>query len=37
MRLYLCVSDRRDLTPKVRALMQHIVDGLPPEWRVDVG
>ncbi len=37
MRLFLCVSDRRDLTPKVRALMQHIVDGLPAEWRVDGG
>ena len=37
MRLFLCVSDRRDLTPKVRALMQHIVEGLPAEWRVDGG
>lgn len=34
MRLFLCVSDRRDLTPKVRALMQHIVEGLPAAWRV---
>lgn len=34
MRLFLCVSDRRDLTPKVRALMQHIVDGLPVSWQV---
>lgn len=37
MRLFLCVSDRRDLTPKVRALMQHIVEGLPAAWRVDIG
>ncbi|HAV71108.1 MAG TPA: LysR family transcriptional regulator, partial [Stenotrophomonas sp.] len=37
MRLFLCVSDRRDLTPKVRALMQHIIEGLPPAWRVDAG
>lgn len=36
MRLFLCVSDRRDLTPKVRALMQHVVEGLPAVWRVDV-
>ncbi len=36
MRLFLCVSDRRDLTPKVRALMQHVVEGLPAAWRVDV-
>ena len=34
MRLFLCVSDRRDLTPKVRALMQHVVEGLPEAWRV---
>ncbi len=35
MRLYLCVSDRRDLTPKVRALMEHVVEGLPEAWRVE--
>lgn len=34
MRLYLCVADRRDFTPKVRALQAHIVAGLPPAWRV---
>ena len=36
MRLFLCVSDRRDLTPKIRALLQHVVDALPPAWRVDI-
>ncbi|MNM72421.1 HTH-type transcriptional regulator DmlR [compost metagenome] len=36
MRLFLCVSDRRDLTPKVRALLQHLLDGLPAAWRVDI-
>ena len=35
MHLFLCVSDRRDLTPKVRALLQHIVDALPAAWRAD--
>lgn len=35
MRLFLCVSDRRDLTPKVRALMQALLDALPKAWRVD--
>lgn len=35
MHLFLCVSDRRDLTPKVRALLQHIVAALPPAWRAD--
>lgn len=36
MRVFLCVSDRRDLTPKVRALMQLVVEGLPVAWRVDI-
>jgi len=36
MRLFLCVSDRRDLTPKVRSLLQHILDALPPDWRIDI-
>lgn len=36
MRVFLCVSDRRDLTPKVRALMQVVVEGLPVAWRVDI-
>ncbi|MEE9877506.1 MAG: LysR substrate-binding domain-containing protein [Stenotrophomonas sp.] len=36
MRLFLCVSDRRDLTPKVRSLLQHILDALPPAWRIDI-
>jgi len=36
MRVFLCVSDRRDLTPKVRALMQVVVEGLSVAWRVDV-
>ncbi|WP_058197130.1 LysR family transcriptional regulator, partial [Xanthomonas translucens] len=30
MRLYLCVVDRRDFTPKVRALQEQLVAGLPP-------
>ncbi|QDI02715.1 LysR family transcriptional regulator [Xanthomonas cerealis pv. cerealis] len=34
MRLYLCVVDRRDFTPKVRALQEQLVAGLPPAWRV---
>ncbi|MCC4602311.1 LysR family transcriptional regulator [Xanthomonas campestris pv. badrii] len=34
LRLYLCVADRRDFTPKVRAFMDHIVERLPPEWQV---
>ncbi|MFI8718826.1 LysR substrate-binding domain-containing protein [Stenotrophomonas sp. NPDC077464] len=36
MRVFLCVSDRRDLTPKVRALMQTVVEGLPGAWRVGI-
>jgi len=36
MRVFLCVSDRRDLTPKVRALMQMVVEGLPVAWRVGI-
>ncbi|HCQ45834.1 MAG TPA: LysR family transcriptional regulator [Achromobacter sp.] len=36
MRVFLCVSDRRDLTPKVRALMQVVVEGLPVAWRVGI-
>ncbi|WP_269792440.1 LysR family transcriptional regulator [Stenotrophomonas sp. Iso1] len=35
MRVYLCVSDRRDLTPKVRSLLQHVLDALPTAWRAD--
>ncbi|MEA5123087.1 LysR family transcriptional regulator [Xanthomonas floridensis] len=34
LRLYLCVADRRDFTPKVRAFMDHIVERLPQEWQV---
>jgi len=37
MRLFLCVSDRRDLTPKVRSLLQHVRQALPAAWRVDPG
>lgn len=37
MRLYLCVADRRDITPKVRALRDHLIAGLPPAWRVAAG
>ncbi|KGK57217.1 DNA-binding transcriptional LysR family regulator [Xanthomonas arboricola] len=34
LRLYLCVADRRDFTPKVRAFMEHVLQRLPPDWRV---
>jgi hypothetical protein len=34
MRRYLCVADRRDFTPKVRALQAHLVVSLPRAWRV---
>lgn len=33
MDIYLCVNDRRDLTPKVRAFMNFLVERLPAEWR----
>ncbi len=33
MQLYLCVSDRRDFTPKVRAFQAHLSERLPPAWR----
>ncbi|MCC8617358.1 LysR family transcriptional regulator [Xanthomonas vesicatoria] len=33
LRLFLCVADRRDFTPKVRAFMAHLLERLPPEWR----
>ncbi len=35
MRVFLCVSDRRDLTPKVRSLLQHLLNALPADWRID--
>ncbi|MEA9556048.1 LysR family transcriptional regulator [Xanthomonas nasturtii] len=34
LRLFLCVADRRDFTPKVRAFMAHVLERLPLEWRV---
>ncbi|MDT8895357.1 LysR substrate-binding domain-containing protein [Halomonas sp. I1] len=33
MDIYLCVGDRRDLTPKVRAFMTFLIESLPVEWR----
>jgi len=33
MQVALCVSDRRDFTPRVRALQAHLEAGLPPAWR----
>ncbi|MBD9369222.1 LysR family transcriptional regulator [Xanthomonas sp. XNM01] len=33
MEVFFCVSDRRDFTPKVRALFEHLRAGLPPAWR----
>ncbi len=33
MDVFFCVSDRRDFTPKVRALFEHLRAGLPPAWR----
>ena len=32
--IYACVRDRHQLTPKVRALMDYLVEALPAEWRV---
>ncbi|MEA9563094.1 MULTISPECIES: LysR family transcriptional regulator [unclassified Xanthomonas] len=34
LRLFLCVADRRDFTPKVRVFMAHVLERLPLEWRV---
>ncbi|CAD1789419.1 LysR family transcriptional regulator [Xanthomonas arboricola pv. juglandis] len=34
LRIYLCVADRRDFTPKVRAFMQHVLERLPVQWRI---
>ncbi len=34
LRIYLCVADRRDFTPKVRAFMDHVLERLPAEWRI---
>ncbi|MGC3979658.1 MAG: LysR family transcriptional regulator [Steroidobacteraceae bacterium] len=34
MKLYLCVSDRRDWTPKLRAFLRHVHSHLPAAWRV---
>ncbi|HSX52023.1 MAG TPA: substrate binding domain-containing protein, partial [Cellvibrio sp.] len=31
--IYACVRDRHQLTPKVRALMDYLVEALPAEWR----
>ncbi|WP_115047721.1 LysR family transcriptional regulator [Xanthomonas arboricola] len=33
LRIYLCVADRRDFTPKVRAFMEHVLERLPVPWR----
>lgn len=32
LRIYLCVADRRDFTPKVRAFMEHVLERLPVQW-----
>jgi DNA-binding transcriptional LysR family regulator len=32
MRVFLCVSDRRDLTPKLQAFVRHLQAQLPPAW-----
>lgn len=32
MRLFLCLSDRRDLTPKLQAFLRHLQAQLPPGW-----
>ncbi|MCC4617929.1 LysR family transcriptional regulator [Xanthomonas campestris pv. asclepiadis] len=34
LRIYLCVADRRDFTPKLRAFMQHVLERLPVQWRI---
>jgi DNA-binding transcriptional LysR family regulator len=31
--LYVCVRDRHQLTPKVRAFMDYLAEALPTEWR----
>lgn len=31
--IYLCVRDRHQLTPKMRAFMDYLVDALPKEWQ----
>ncbi|MFG6179559.1 LysR substrate-binding domain-containing protein [Halomonas sp. THAF12] len=33
MNIYLCVTDRQALTPKVRAFMDYLVEQLPAAWR----
>jgi len=33
MRIHLCVSDRRDLTPKLQSFVQHLHAHLPSAWR----
>ncbi len=33
MEVFFCVSDRRDFTPRVRALFDHLQAGMPPSWR----
>lgn len=36
LRLYLCVADRHDFTPKVRAFMEHVLERLPDDWRISL-
>lgn len=31
--IYFCVRDHHQLTPKVRALMEHLINSLPREWQ----
>jgi hypothetical protein len=30
---YLCVRDRHQLTPKMRAFMEYLVEALPKDWQ----
>jgi len=34
MEVFFCVSDRRDFTPRVRALFQHLQDNMPAHWQI---
>ncbi|WDS34978.1 LysR family transcriptional regulator [Pseudoxanthomonas sp.] len=33
MRIHMCLSDRRDLTPKLQSFLQHLHSCLPAAWR----
>lgn len=37
MEMYFCLSDRRDFTPRIRVLFEHLQAGLPVAWQVPAG